>query len=267
MTGAPKIYNKDDLAKLKDSHPVQITAHAHEVIVPVVYSRMVKEFLEKKGVKLPLTHHQLAEMKHEAGVSGYAKGTFDLRKSKKAHVQHQHQHVSQKVVINLPAKKKRTKRTKRVVKAPSESYSIPPSRQTPFESLQGGYHPHIMREYIVQTIDPNLRYDQEKRLQHEQEKSALERHKKAAEEKYNDVLQKHEQLKKEHAKDRETLEEYLNRPEPVEQPEQPVSSSEPGKYITVIELRKRIKESGYTGTISQWRRDKLLELAKSLGLI
>ena len=70
--------NKEDLAKLKDSKPVPIIAHSHEVIVPVVYSGLVNKFLEKKGIKLPLTHHQLAELKHDAGVSGYAKGTTNL---------------------------------------------------------------------------------------------------------------------------------------------------------------------------------------------
>jgi len=79
----PKLYDKEDLAKLKDSKPVPIIAHSHEVIVPVVYSSMVNHFLEKKGVHLPLTHHELADMKREAGCSGYAKGTKDLKKKKK----------------------------------------------------------------------------------------------------------------------------------------------------------------------------------------
>jgi len=74
----PKLYDQEDLAKLKDSKPVPIIAHSHEVIVPVVYSSMVNHFLEKKGIHLPLTHHQLADMKREAGCPGYAKGTHDL---------------------------------------------------------------------------------------------------------------------------------------------------------------------------------------------
>ena len=78
-----KLYDKADLAKLKDSKPVPIIAHSHEVIVPVVYSGMVNRFLEHKGIKLPLTHHQLADMKREADCPGYAKGTKDLKKKKK----------------------------------------------------------------------------------------------------------------------------------------------------------------------------------------
>ena len=41
--------NKNDLRKLKDSKPVPITAHTHEVIVPVVYSGLVNTFLKKKS--------------------------------------------------------------------------------------------------------------------------------------------------------------------------------------------------------------------------
>lgn len=94
------LYTKEDLAKLKDSKPIPIIAHTHECIVPVVYSGMVNRFLESKGVHLPLTHHQLANMKREAGTPGYAKGTHNLQMQK----------VSQKVVIHLGEKKKAKKR-------------------------------------------------------------------------------------------------------------------------------------------------------------
>jgi hypothetical protein len=96
------LYNKEDLAKLKDSKPIQITAHTHECIVPVVYSGMVNRFLESKGVHLPLTHHQLADMKREAGTPGYAKGTKDLKKKgKKGKGKAKAGHVSQTVVVNV----------------------------------------------------------------------------------------------------------------------------------------------------------------------
>jgi hypothetical protein len=94
------LYTKEDLAKLKDSKPIPIIAHTHECIVPVVYSGMVNRFLESKGVHLPLTHHQLADMKREAGTSGYAKGTHNLQAQK----------VSQKVIIHLGEKKKARRR-------------------------------------------------------------------------------------------------------------------------------------------------------------
>jgi hypothetical protein len=57
---------KNDLLKLKDSKAVPITAHSHEVIVPVVFASKVNKFLEKEGIKLPLTHHQLSEYKKKA---------------------------------------------------------------------------------------------------------------------------------------------------------------------------------------------------------
>jgi len=64
------LIKKDDLAKLKESKPVPITAHSGELVVPVVYANTVQKFLEKKGVKLPLTHKQLADMKREAASIG-----------------------------------------------------------------------------------------------------------------------------------------------------------------------------------------------------
>jgi len=64
------LIKKDDLEKLKESKPVPITAHSGELVVPVVYASTVQKFLEKKGVKLPLTHKQLAEMKREAASIG-----------------------------------------------------------------------------------------------------------------------------------------------------------------------------------------------------
>jgi len=57
---------KNDLLKLKDSKAVPITAHSHEVIVPVVFASKVNKFLEREGIKLPLTHHQLSEYKKKA---------------------------------------------------------------------------------------------------------------------------------------------------------------------------------------------------------
>ena len=88
MPRQPHLYGAEDLKKLKDSKPVPIIAHSHETIVPVVYAGMVNRFLEKKGIHLPLTHHELADMKREAAACkddsvGYAKGTKDLKKKKK----------------------------------------------------------------------------------------------------------------------------------------------------------------------------------------
>ena len=75
--------NKQDLARLKKSKPIPIVAHTGEAVIPVVYTDLVNKFLDKQGIKLPLTHHELADFKAEAGVSGYAVGTGDLKKKKK----------------------------------------------------------------------------------------------------------------------------------------------------------------------------------------
>jgi len=61
-----KLYDKTDLRKLKESKPVPIIAHTNEVVIPVVYAKMVNKFLDDKGIKLPLTHVQLSDMKKEA---------------------------------------------------------------------------------------------------------------------------------------------------------------------------------------------------------
>ena len=83
--------NKQDLNKLKHSKPIQLICHTNECVVPVVYSGLVNKFLESKGITLPLTHHQLADFKRQAGMSGYqkketedeyAKGEKSLKKKK-----------------------------------------------------------------------------------------------------------------------------------------------------------------------------------------
>ena len=61
-----KCVTKNDLLKLKHSKPVPITAHSMEVIVPVVYSTRVKEFMKREGMKVPLSPEQLAGLKKKA---------------------------------------------------------------------------------------------------------------------------------------------------------------------------------------------------------
>jgi hypothetical protein len=74
--------NKQDLARLKRSKPIPIVAHTGESVIPVVYTDMVNKFLDKQGIHLPLTHHQLAEFKRDANVPGYAVGSSNLKKKK-----------------------------------------------------------------------------------------------------------------------------------------------------------------------------------------
>jgi hypothetical protein len=92
-----KNVTKQGLLKLKDSKPVPITAHSHEIIIPCVYTEKVQKFLDKEGIKLPLTHHKLAELKRIAQKTkghlkendlkedegdSHATGTINLKSSK-----------------------------------------------------------------------------------------------------------------------------------------------------------------------------------------
>jgi len=70
---------KNDLLKLKDSKAVPITAHSHEVVVPVVYATRVKEFMRKEGMRVPLKPEELQTLKQKAKetdgkMEAYAKG-------------------------------------------------------------------------------------------------------------------------------------------------------------------------------------------------
>ena len=167
-------YTKADLAKLKDSKPVHIIAHSHETIVPVVYAGMVNRFLESKGVKLPLTHHQLAVMKHDAGTSGYAKGTMNLQQQK----------VSQKVVIHLGEKKKKRKRKVGKKKGATGGASFPalPTR-TPMETFSHTLRPDnytqirpLITNFTQPAVIPDYRRESEEHLS--RERKAMESYRK-----------------------------------------------------------------------------------------
>ena len=159
---------KTDLAKLKDSKPVPVIAHSHEVIVPVVYSGLVNSFLEKKGIHLPLTHHQLATMKHDAGVSGYAKGTHNLQVAKQ----------SQKVVVNIhPQRKAKGKKAKKGKTTKAFANAIPAAphnaTQSLFDSLRPNNYelirPNVRSTYSQPTPLPNYRQEIEEALKREKE--------------------------------------------------------------------------------------------------
>ena len=155
---------KADLAKLKDSKPVPVIAHSHEVIVPVVYSGLVNSFLEKKGIHLPLTHHQLATMKHDAGVSGYAKGTHNVQVAKQ----------SQKVVVHIHQRKAKGKK-KGKTKAFANAIPAAPhnATQSLFDSLRPNHYelirPNVRSTYSQPTPLPNYRQEIEEALKREKE--------------------------------------------------------------------------------------------------
>jgi hypothetical protein len=88
-----KNVTKKGLLALKDSKPVPITAHSHEIIVPCVYTETVKKMMKEKGIVLPLTPAKLAELRkiakatpgqykadpdEKAGGTSHAKGTTNV---------------------------------------------------------------------------------------------------------------------------------------------------------------------------------------------
>jgi hypothetical protein len=90
--GDPNITKKGLLA-LKDSKPVPITAHSHEIVVPCIYTETVKKLMKAKGIELPLTPAKLAEARklakatpgkyepehgEKAGGSSHARGTTNV---------------------------------------------------------------------------------------------------------------------------------------------------------------------------------------------
>jgi hypothetical protein len=205
--------NKEDLAKLKDSKPVPIIAHSHEVIVPVVYSGLVNQFLEKKGIRLPLTHHELALMKHDAGVSGYAKGTTNLT-----------------VNVNVDKKKRKKSKSKGKIKIrhlggraelPYPDDGKNPRQQSLYDSLRPNNYAAI-RPLITNWTQPPVipDYQREALEQKKREQDALDKWKQEAEEGIHakrELNLLHEQL----WKDR------FSRPSPHNEPSIPQSPIDP----------------------------------------
>jgi hypothetical protein len=125
--------DKESLLKLKDSKPVSITAHSHEIIIPCAYTSVVGKFLDKKGIKLPLDPHDLAEMKRIAkktpgSIKDYETEEEKSRSHAKGTTNLQAVRQNQKVIVNVhpPARKLRVKRRRPVAK-PLVSGAIPMS--------------------------------------------------------------------------------------------------------------------------------------------
>jgi hypothetical protein len=145
-----KLYDKSDLLKLKDSKPVPIIAHSHELVVPVVYAEMTKKYLENKGITLPLTHKQLMDMKHEAqslAVGGKVKKKRIIKKKDANIINRDGQVAQQKVIIHLGERKKSVKKRNPIKKKgeqPSGAispYQPPPSTPNPLSSSRMNIRP------------------------------------------------------------------------------------------------------------------------------
>lgn len=177
---------KNDLLKLKASKCIPIQAHTHEIIIPVVFASKVNEFLKKEGIKLPLTHHQLAEYKRKAAKvhgkikeesddeedegNSHAKGTHSIKVS----------NVKGPVYINTTPNKAKRKRGKR---APSRkiitsaSGLIPPPasmriQPPPSNTIRPNYNTFAMirPQGITYSANTPTLLDIQKELQAEQKK-------------------------------------------------------------------------------------------------
>ena len=160
----PNVTRKGLLA-LKDSKPVPITAHSHEIVIPCVYTETVKKMMKAKGIELPLTHAKLAELrkiakatpghyeadKEKEGGSSHAKGTMNVIGKKNQATQ---QISQQKVQIFLDrrTRRKKTRRPRAIATMPTvqggPQMFNPPAFNTirPFvANTPMGFHPSPVR--------------------------------------------------------------------------------------------------------------------------
>jgi hypothetical protein len=161
----PNITKKGLLA-LKDSKPVPITAHSHEIVVPCVYTETVKKMMKAKGIELPLSHAKLAELRKiakatpghyepdkddKAGGSSHAKGTMNVG-GKKNQASQQIAKQTQKVQIFLDRRtgRKKTRRPRTTTSIPMQGPQMvnPPAYNTirPFvANTPMGFYPSAVK--------------------------------------------------------------------------------------------------------------------------
>lgn len=189
-----KNITKQGLLRLKNSHPIPITAHTHEIIIPCVYTETVQKFLDKKGIKLPLTHHQLAEFKRDAAKmhgkikedegedegNSHARGTSNIKVS----------NVKGPVYINTMPNKARRKRGKRAPSrkiATSASGLIPPPasmriQPPPSNTIRPNYNTFAMirpQGITYSANTPTLQdIQQELKAEQKKEKEVIEKREK-----------------------------------------------------------------------------------------
>lgn len=223
---ARRIYGDDDLFRLKQSKPIPITAHTNELVVPVVYANMTQKWLKSKGVHLPLTHHQLAEMKKEAqslakggrvqsvnqnvriGEAKAKKPRKSLKKKKsKATIRQKgklNQVVNQKLVIHLGEQRNaegsilnpsfnpydpKQKGKPSMVNAPNPPQNFPPQRPNYFSEIR----PHSTAPALLSPPDSK---EDEKKRQDQLQRDALDRYFKEAESRRNVVYDAIEEQRK-----------------------------------------------------------------------
>ena len=128
--------SKNDLLKLRDSKPVPIIAHSHEMVIPVVYAGKVRKFLDENNIKIPLKKRELKELEDKAK---YLKGTPDLEayargtKSLKSKIKIRKTKLSNvsKININIGNLRKTTRRRKKAVKKTADVSEVKPTLAKP----------------------------------------------------------------------------------------------------------------------------------------
>lgn len=245
----PYIPNKNDLLKLKESKGVPILAHSHETVVPVVYSSLVNNFLKSKGIKLPLTHHQLHEFKEKAKhlkghpeLEAFARGGKITIKPDNSIMKHE-----QKVVVNVNtgAKTRRRKRGKvsKVSKGISQPMDIKPVSNL-YSSLRPNNYamirPHMMSGFTQPAIIPDYKREADEHLKRERE--ALVKYKKELDEKKVDPIKELAEKRRDIAFDKAPLipPDYVLIPEPVLKVEEPILKAE---EIVVEESKEDVMSS------------------------
>jgi len=118
-----KNVSAQDLRNLKQSVPVPITAHSHELICPVVYATKVRKYMEKEGMHLPLTQKELQAYKEKA--KEYAKGGV-VAVTKGG--------ITQQVVVNIGHTRRRRKKKKKTM-GMAGGPAMPPRAMSTWSSL------------------------------------------------------------------------------------------------------------------------------------
>lgn len=246
----PYIPNKNDLLKLKESKGVPILAHSHETVVPVVYSTLVNNFLKSKGIKLPLTHHQLHEFKEKAKhlkghpeLEAFARGGKITIKPDNSIMKHE-----QKVVVNVNTgaktrRRKRAPRSGKVSKGISQPMDVKPVSNL-YSSLRPNNYamirPHMMSGFTQPAIIPDYKREADEHLKRERE--TLAKYKKELDEKKVDPIKELAEKRRDIAFDKAPLiaPDYVLIPDPVLKVEEPILKAE---EIVVEESKEDVASS------------------------
>lgn len=210
-----KNISKKDLLKLKDSKPVPITAHSHEIIIPVCYTSKVKKFLDKEGIKLPLSKEKLAALRKKAretegnikdiedDENSYAKGTTNLKQSQ------QQQNISKITIYNAPRPQRRRKRKGKAKLRTTSGLINIPEQQRVLDNLPKPSSFSLIRP-IYPANTPIIDYKKSLDESVKKEKEAIEKRQKEIEDESKKSSSKIDQLEKNLEEERKKSQAIIN---------------------------------------------------------